>query len=61
MKRDKYQQPSILVVRVAPHTMLATSSEGVTASREGYGEANISNWGDEAPTVKAYKNPDDWD
>lgn len=59
MKRHKYQQPSIQVVRVAPHTMLATSSEGVTASRSGYGEAVNSNWNDSE--VKAYKNPVNWE
>ena len=47
------------VVRVMPHTILATSSEGVTASRSGYGEAESSNWN--ASEVKAYKNPVDWE
>ena len=59
MKRDNYQQPSMQVVRVTPHTMLSTSSEGVRASREGYGAAHSSNWG--ASEVKAYKNPVDWE
>ena len=59
MKRHKYQQPSILVVRVAPHTMLATSSEGVMANRSGYGEAKQSDWNESA--VKAYKNPVNWE
>ena len=59
MKGDKYQRPSMQVVRVMPHTILATSSEGVTASRSGYGEAESSNWN--ASEVKAYKNPVDWE
>ena len=58
MKRHKYQQPSIQIVRVTPHTMLAVS-EGVTANRSGYGEAEQSDWNESA--VKAYKNPVNWE
>lgn len=59
MKRDKYLQPSIQVVKVTPHTMMAVS-DGVTANRKGYGEANKSSWGD-GSEVKAYKNPVNWE
>lgn len=59
MKRDKYQQPSMQVINVTPHSLLAAVSEGVTANRSGYGEAKQSDWNESA--VKAYKNPVNWE
>lgn len=62
MKKKDYQQPSMQIVEVRPHAVLATSDgAGVKASREGYGEASSQNWNDSESAVKSYRNPVDWE
>lgn len=49
MNRKNYLKPTAKVVKLQHTGMLMTSgSNGVSASRKGYGSANTDTWDDEA-------------
>jgi len=58
MRKEVYQEPTMLIVKLQHTQMLMTS--GVNAMRSGYGTADEQTWGD-AAAVKANNNTDVWD
>jgi len=45
MKDKAYQKPAIRIVALRQETALLTSTDGVQATRNGYGSSNSQNWG----------------
>jgi hypothetical protein len=44
MQRKDYQKPAVCAIALSRQPALLSSSSGVTATKEGYGEANSQNW-----------------
>ena len=47
MKRKDYEKPTMQVVELQHHTQLLQTSGTVTATRNGYGDANEQTWDEE--------------